>query len=165
MLPDILKGLAALSIVADQYQLCHGGAEPDWVEWIEALESCWTRWNERRAQHHGPTDEKKQEEDPCHRCGGPTWHPGPPESLTYPHHAFPAAPPPGPVDGRPLSDPRRPLLLHPRVSLSMRTLAAPGKDDAAAENYPAMVACPVPSSFYELLRATVRHHLCHWMTA
>ena len=48
-----------------------------------------------------------------------------------PSRFLPPAPPTGPVDDRPLSDPRRPLLLHLHVSMSMQGLKDDGRSAAS----------------------------------
>ena len=56
LLPEMLKGLAALSVLGDQYHLVED-TERDWMEWMQGLETCWLHWkvqqkrsNERNRQ-------------------------------------------------------------------------------------------------------------------
>ncbi|KAL9189843.1 hypothetical protein ACHAXT_009518 [Thalassiosira profunda] len=148
---EALKALAALSVLADQYEI-HTDTEFEWKLWLDALEGGWNEWREKSQEMTG--------------------EPLPP----YPHLCFPAWRLPGPADSRVLLGADHPLMMHDNVRLVLRGLAhgpaGNGEVDEDALNNLVddlrigsegngssnedlgIPVCPVPSQFYDQVRGT-----------
>eukprot|EP00804_Cyclotella_cryptica_P029210 CCRYP_011647-RC/>CCRYP_011647-RC protein AED:0.05 eAED:0.05 QI:124/1/1/1/1/1/6/1079/1337 len=116
---DALRTLAALSIMADQYQLWDEREEgKNWTQWFHTMETSWKGWVEKHGRKQHPSmvlqthDEKKNDEEGITAVS---------DSDVF--HFLPLCPP-GPVDCRILSSFGHPLQLRRNVSLMMKGVAA-----------------------------------------
>ena len=130
MLPETLKALAALSIMADQYQLQDDGdgAEKECKEWFTSLEKSWKDWNSQcQIWHAGQIslmqkglgvmslDEKKSNGSNSSENEAVA-----PLRQPPPIPQFPQSVPPGPIDNRILLSTGHSLLMHRHVCLTAR---------------------------------------------
>ncbi|KAL7518675.1 hypothetical protein ACHAWX_003486 [Stephanocyclus meneghinianus] len=116
---EALRTLAALSIMADQYQIWNEREEgKNFIKWFHNMETSWKGWVEKYGRKHHPSmisqmhDEKKNDDE------------GIMAGNDSDASRFLPLCPPGPVDCRILSNVAHPLQLRRNVSLMMKGVAA-----------------------------------------